>query len=120
MSEKSPMDKTTKQIGDEGEQMAVQMLKADGYQIIERNFRTRAGEIDIIAKDGGTLVFVEVKAKKDDFFGTPGEMITKRKLEKIKRTAKTYLSENDKNRDWRIDAILIEGKKSEHLKNITL
>lgn len=113
--------KSTKQIGDLGEKLAEKYLKKEGYEIIEKNFRTRFGEIDIIAIDEDTLVFVEVKAKRGDRFGDPGEMITPQKIEKIKRTAKHFLTEKDLcDISWRIDAILIRKEKIEHIKNLTL
>lgn len=112
--------KTTKQIGDAGETLAVEELEKTGYRIVERNFRTRFGEIDIVAKEGGTLVFVEVKAKGSDYFGSAAEMITKRKLDKIKRTAQDYLIKNNLNAAWRIDAVVIDSGELEIIKNITL
>ena len=113
------MAKTTKQIGDAGEDRAVQILSESGYQIVERNFRTRYGEVDVIARDGKTLVFVEVKAKRDDFFGAPAEMITKAKLKKIKKTAAGYIEENEYAGPWRIDAVVIKGTQAEIIRNIT-
>lgn len=113
------MKKTTKQIGDAGEDRALLELEKNGYKIVARNWRTRFGEIDIIARDNEELVFVEVKAKADAFFGTPAEMITHRKLEKIKRTADSYITEEEYEGPWRIDAVVIENEKIEIIKNIT-
>lgn len=112
--------KTTKEIGDSGEEGAVRFLKKKGFEIMERNFRTRFGEIDIIAIDEDMLVFVEVKVKRGEKFGDPGEMIDSRKIEKIKRTANYFLQEKDLcDIPWRIDAVLIRGAKIEHLESIT-
>jgi putative endonuclease len=112
---------TTKQIGDEAEDLAVDYLRGQGYEIIERNFRCSFGEVDIIALDGDALVFVEVKKKGSDRFGTPGEMITPKKLEKVRRSAQKYMADNIlENADWRIDAVLINGERVELLKNITI
>jgi putative endonuclease len=113
------MKKTTKQIGDFGEDRATEYLESLGYEIFERNFRTRFGEIDIIARDGETLCFIEVKAKASDRFGSPAEMITPKKLDRIIRTAKHYVQENDLSVPWRIDAVLIQGDKIELIRNIT-
>jgi putative endonuclease len=74
----------------------------------------------VIAKDGNVLVFVEVKAKKNDAFGTPGEMITPRKLQKIIRTAENYIVEENYEGPWRIDAVLLEGEGLEIIENISL
>lgn len=113
--------KTTKQIGDGGEDEAVRYLKKKDFEILERNFRTRFGEIDIIAIDEDMLVFIEVKMKRSDQFGDPGEMITPKKLDKIKRTAEYYLQEKELyDIGWRIDAVLIRDGKIEHLEGITI
>ncbi|MBW6431895.1 YraN family protein [Patescibacteria group bacterium] len=112
--------KNTKKIGDLGEEGAVRYLKKKGFEIVERNFRTRFGEIDIIAIDEDMLVFVEVKVKRDEKFGDPGEMIDSRKIEKIKRTANYFLQEKDLcDIPWRIDAVLIRGDAIEHIECVT-
>ncbi len=72
------------------ESMAAQALINKGYEIIERNFSNRFGEIDIIARDKDTVVFVEVKAKTGVEFGLPEEMITSGKLSKIRHMATIY------------------------------
>lgn len=100
--------------------MAAQFLIESGYQVIERNFRTRFGELDIVAKDNGVLVFVEVKAKSSARFGSPGEMINNKKQHKLKNMAEAYIVEQKYEGPWRIDAVLIEGGTIEVLKNITL
>jgi len=75
------------------EDLATQALRGKGYEILERNFANKFGEIDIIAKDGETLVFVEVKAKTGEEFGLPEEMVGKGKLAKIRQMAGVYLEE---------------------------
>jgi putative endonuclease len=114
------MKKNTKTIGDRGEDKAVLELQKMGYKVVARNWRNRFGEVDVIAHDGDVLVFVEVKAKKNDFFGAPAEMITGRKLQKIIRTAENYVAETGYEGPWRIDAVLIEGEEIEVLKNISI
>ena len=91
------MTKTTKQFGDEGEDIAVELLKKKGYEIIDRNYRFGKGEIDIIAKDPetGYTVFIEVKSKKNLEFGDPVYSVTKSKMKKIKRMAELYLYDKD-------------------------
>lgn len=74
-------------IGSLGEQIAVQTLKDAGYKIITQNYRTREGEIDIIALDGDTLVFVEVKTRSTLLFGHPLEAISTFKVNKMKKVA---------------------------------
>lgn len=88
-----------------GEDLAVQTLQDKGFEILERNFSNRFGEIDIIAFDKNTLVFVEVKAKKGANFGLPEEMVNAGKLKRIQRMAQVYL--NGKNLPCRIDVIAI-------------
>ena len=82
------------QLGRQGEDAAVRHLKELGYQIVERNYRTMLGEIDIIAKEKGDLVFVEVKTRSGTGFGVPAESITPRKCRQISKTAMLYLSQH--------------------------
>jgi len=79
-------------IGRLAEDLAVNALREKGYEIIERNFSNKFGEIDIIAKDKDTLVFVEVKAKTGTDFGNPEEMISKSKLSQVRHMADVFLA----------------------------
>ena len=105
-----------------GEEIAQKYLFDKGYKIIETNKRfSRFCEIDIIALDKNTLVFVEVKTRKTNICGHPLEAITKTKYEHIKMGLFTYLKENPNFKKYRIDAISIilqPELKIEHLKNI--
>ena len=76
--------------GKYGEDIACDYLKKNGYKIIERNFRIRGGEIDIVAVEGQTLVYVEVKTRTSDEFGRPEESVTYYKLKFLERAAKFY------------------------------
>lgn len=96
---------TAKEIGDWGEQMAAEYLEDNGYEIEYRNFKIKAGEIDIIAKNGGCTVFVEVKTRKSNLFGEPSEYVNFRKIDHIKKTALVYLGSLDK--EVRFDVIEI-------------
>jgi len=80
--------------GKRGEEIAESYLRRQGFQIIEKNYHTRFGEIDIIATRDSKLHFVEVKLKIGEHFGTPEEMIDKRKLWQVTRTAESYLLTN--------------------------
>ena len=116
---------TNKEIGVKGEILAQEYLVKQGYEIIETNKRfSRFCEIDIIAKNRDTLVFVEVKTRSSDFCGSPLEAITKTKYENIKTGLFSYLKETKiKYKNFRIDAISIilnPSIKINHLKNITL
>ncbi len=102
---------TAVSIGNTGEEAAVKALKKHGYKIIERNYRTKMGEIDIIAKDGEYTVFVEVRLRKSNAFGTPADTIDKRKQQKIIKTAQMYAMKNDiYDTPMRFDAVLINAK----------
>lgn len=80
--------------GHKGEEAAVRLLEQSGYRIIARNYRTRLGEIDIIAKDGGTVCFIEVKSRSSDRFGTPQEALSAAKQRKIAQVALLFLKKN--------------------------
>jgi len=91
--------------GRAAEEVAARTLQKKGYSILERNFSNRFGEIDIIARDRDTLVFVEVKAKTGVEFGLPEEMISPGKLQRIRNMATLYM--NGKLLPCRIDVIAI-------------
>lgn len=120
---KVKMKTKNKEVGARGEILAQEYLQKQGYEIIETNKRfSRFCEIDIIAKDKDTLVFVEVKTRSSDFCGSPLEAITKTKYENIKIGLFTYMQETKvKYKKFRIDAISIILKpeiKIQHLRNI--
>ncbi len=112
-----------------GEQIAVEYLKKKGYSIVKSNYRTRFGELDIIASIGNLLVFVEVKLKTGVDFGTPEEMINPRKLRQIQNTAEMFLLQDRalkvKFKQYRIDSICIVLNQDtgveqiKHYENIT-
>jgi putative endonuclease len=80
------------ELGKQGEELAVEELTRRGYAILERRYRTQYGEIDIVADDRGTLVFVEVKARLTAEFGTAAEAVTPWKQRRLTRMAKFYLT----------------------------
>ena len=95
--------------GNFGEKLACEYLKNRGYKILDQNYRTRGGEIDIVAKDEETLVFVEVKTRTSRAFGFPEEAIDERKQRKLALTAEHYLAFHRLyNQNYRIDSIGIE------------
>ena len=77
--------------GQHNEALTARHLKKQGYKIIEQNYRSKLGEIDIIAKEKGTLVFVEVKARRTKRFGSPKAAVTRQKQRKISMAALAYL-----------------------------
>ncbi len=84
----------TRTKGVEGEELAAEFLEREGYQIIERNYRFDRGEIDLVARDGNELVFIEVKARHSGSFGTPEEAVTLSKELQMKKVAEGYLGEH--------------------------
>jgi putative endonuclease len=82
-----------RQCGQRGEGLAVDYLRQQGYGIVKQNYRCRSGEIDIIAWDGSTLVFVEVKTKSQPAFGAPQTMVDRAKQKKIVHVAMTYVQQ---------------------------
>jgi len=85
------MKTDNKKTGNRGEDLATEFLGNKGYLILERNFRTRFGEIDIVCLDGEILVFVEVKTKKGHDFGEPEEMVNKSKLAQVQRMGEVFV-----------------------------
>ena len=88
------MPKAHLEFGKLGEKTAVDFLKASGYKIIQQNYKTKVGEIDIIAKEKDTLVFIEVKTRHTDAFGEPQSAVNKFKQNQIAKAALYYLKEN--------------------------
>ncbi len=97
------------EVGKLGEKLALRHLKKRGYRILDRNFRCRRGEIDIVTTQKDYLVFVEVRTKTTAAFGTPEESITQTKKDHLIATALTYISEHQKLPPlWRIDVVAVE------------
>jgi len=84
-----------KALGDYGEQIAADYLTAEGMVILERNYRCPVGEIDIVARDGDTLVICEVKTRRDLSHGTPLEAVTTQKARRLRRLAGHWLDDRD-------------------------
>ncbi|MCR4718869.1 MAG: YraN family protein [Firmicutes bacterium] len=100
---------TTKQIGDFGEDAACRYLEGKNIKVLKRNYHERSGELDIIAKDGETIVFAEVKTRISKAFGVPAEFVDCKKQEKIIKTAVSYLGSDDI--DMRFDVIEVMYEK---------
>lgn len=97
-------------LGKRGEEIAARHLKRRGYRIVARNFRAAGAEIDLIAIDHGTVVFVEVKARETLSAGAPAEAVDERKQERIRRAAQVYMSKNRlANHAIRFDVVAISG-----------
>ncbi len=108
-----------RQLGSDEESVAVSFLEKQGYDILERNFRCRQGEIDIIATDEGILCFIEVKYRSNDRAGSPGEAIDYKKQRIIYKVAEYYIYKKSLSFDipCRFDAVIIEGEDIKLIKD---
>ncbi len=111
-------------LGTQGENAACRLLESQGYRILERNYRCRYGEIDIVAADGDCTVFVEVRTKRSKSFGTPEESLSRTKQRRLTTTALTYLQACETPpADWRIDLVSVrystgnETPRIDHVKH---
>jgi putative endonuclease len=95
-------------LGRHGEDLAVQALAAKGYQILARNWRCPAGELDLVARDGSCLAFVEVRTRRGKMLGSPEESITPAKQARLVTLADAYVQAHDWDGDWRIDVVAVE------------
>ena len=106
--------KTRSDLGGRGEDLAVAVLKAKGYKIIERNFRSPVGEIDIVALEAQTLVFVEVKTRGSGEFGSAKWAVDHKKRRKISMTALDYLNRKSwGDRPARFDVVAVDMTSGE-------
>ncbi len=109
-----------------GEEIAKRYLENQGYRIIQENYRTKYAEIDLIAWHKKCLVFIEVRTKKEERFGTPEESLTVKKINKLLRNAMVYTAQRNYQGSYRIDAvcIVLDGgqklKRLKHYSNISL
>lgn len=108
-----------REIGTAYEDRAAQYLEQKGYQILERNYRCRQGEIDLVAMDGSYLVFVEVKYRSNRGKGHPAEAVNVRKQQRITRAAVYYCYKHriPEDHPCRFDVVSILDSETEHIKN---
>lgn len=108
-----------------GEQIAKIYLQNKGHHIVEENYKTKYAEIDLVTHSKGVLVFVEVRTRRDERFGSPEDSINRSKIRKLTKNAQAYVARKRYAKTYRIDAICIVlddgGKASRitHYKNIT-
>lgn len=109
----------TREVGTTYEQIACDFLQKEGLRVIETNFRTRMGEIDIIAQDKNEIVFIEVKYRKDTEYGGAPFAISRSKQQTIVRVAQVYIKMRKLpvHAFYRFDAVLIDGADVRHIKN---
>ena len=96
-------------LGHFGEVLAEGHLRRLGYQVVARNWRCRQGELDLVAREGGDWVFVEVRTRRGSEFGTPEESVTPAKQRRLLRLAQAYLQQQElEDVSWRIDIVAVE------------
>jgi len=101
-----------KKLGAKGESIAVSFLQNAGYRIVERNYRVRLGEIDIIAEEGGDLVFIEVKTRTENLYGSPFESVTRQKQKQLSKVALEYMNKlgcHDRPARFDVVAVKLQG-----------
>jgi putative endonuclease len=108
-------------LGRTGERLAADALMDKGYRILERNFRCRLGEIDLVAEDEHDLIFVEVKARRGTSFGFPEDALTLFKRRKLLELASYYLDRHTcPDRSWRIDVVAVQFSRNGRLEEIRI
>jgi putative endonuclease len=114
MGEGVVMTRNTVAMGAGAEEAAAHLLLERGYHIVERNFRCRAGELDLVARDRDVLVFVEVRSRADGDHGHAAEMVDAQKQRRVARVAECYLALRDPDyREVRFDVVAITGGQAE-------
>ena len=114
-----PVKAARQGLGRTGERLAAEELMRRGYVIVERNFRCRHGEIDLVAEDAQDLIFVEVKTRRGTAYGLPEEAVTPRKQQKLVQLAFYYLDVHAcPERSWRIDVVAVQMSSNGHLEEI--
>ena len=113
------------ELGKWGEDIAADYLKKKGYEIIERDWKSGHHDLDIVAKDGNTLVIVEVKTRRNRLFGDPEEAVDYRKLQNLRLAINHYIKYRRINSDVRFDIITVVGTMGQqpeidHIKDVRL
>jgi putative endonuclease len=109
---------TTIVVGARSEERAVAHLEREGYRIVERNYRCKVGELDIVARDGDVLVFVEVRSRRDSERGSAVDAVTWHKRNKVSRVARAYLAwRRPRFDEARFDVVAITGDELVHIKD---
>ena len=108
---------STEQLGRAGEEAAVALLRESGYEIVARNVRMPGGEIDVVARDGETVVFVEVKARESRAFGSAISAVGGRKRATLRKLAAEWLQLFAPRAYARFDVVAADGERIEHYKD---
>lgn len=112
---------TNNELGEVGESFALELMTSKGFELIERNYRWKRAEIDLIMRDGNELVFVEVKTRNSDYFGDPFQAVTRSKQRQITKAANAFLQENNRTEEARFDVVSIVWnqfkREAQHIQN---
>ncbi len=118
MSDNDTTSETSKVIGDRAEESAARFLEQRGFAVLTRNFRCRGGEIDLVCRDGRTLVFVEVRLRRNATYGGAGASITAGKQRRVILAAQHYLlAHATADSDCRFDCVLLDGERIEWVRD---
>lgn len=120
-SQKERIVDSRKKLGNKGEKRAANFLRKQGYQIIEKNYHSLLGEIDIVAKEGESIVFVEVKTRRSTDFGLPEEALSYDKRRRLSKLALNYLAHRrieGSNCRFDVVSILMDNNKVKHIELI--
>lgn len=115
--------RSPQEVGQAGEKIAAEFVREQGYTVVTRNYRKRFGEIDIIAEDAGTLVFIEVKTRRTSEFGSPLEAVDAHKQQRMARAAQDFLSstgQHDRSARFDVVAVVLQRDSApqiEHIRN---
>ena len=110
------MSDTRVKLGRQGEDLAVAELTRSGYEVVARNWRCQAGEVDVVARQGDVFHFFEVRTRRGREYGTPEESVTPAKRQRMIDVALTYLGEHDLgDADWRIGFVAVEMDRTGRL-----
>ncbi len=113
------MEKTTKSIGDAGEEQALEYLLSEGFYLVKKNYRYKRNEIDLIVTKKDLLVFVEVKYRSSNNFGTPETSVNDKKIARIQEAAENLIYDLDWKGNIRFDIIsILKNEEIKHLKDV--
>ena len=113
------MEANNLKVGKRGEKEAEVYIKEKGYSVLEKNYKNKYGEIDLVAQKNGELIFIEVRSKTENDFGTPEETVKEKKKKKLKQNALAYTTFKNYEGFYRIDLICIVFAKEGSLLRLT-
>ena len=109
---------SSKKLGEVGEKVAEDFLKSKGYSVIERNYKNKYGEIDLICRENKKIIFIEVKARYENQIGNPEDALNKKKIKKIFKNAEAYLFFKGEDAESRVEAVCVFFDAENKIKDI--